>query len=551
MFRNPWTLLWLVPAIGGTVLLHAWAATRRRRLSATFGEPATIARLTPAETPARRRLKAALQIAAAALILIALAGPQWGVELLATRSEARQVFILVDTSLSMTAQDVEPTRLEKAKRELSLLLDTFKGERVGVIAFAGNAAILCPLTQDADAAKQILSSISVGSIPEPGTAIGTAVRLGVESLGRTQGGKALVLLTDGEDHHTDPLGAAVEAASSGVKIYAIGIGTPEGNPLPLKEEASNALTGYKKDRKGQTVISRLGEKTLIDMAAATGGAYWRSSPSEDEVTEIARQISGLEKSQGFLGSSHQYKNRFLFPLALAFLLLLIELMIPLRNARKKILLLLALCAWAPGARAAGTEAELREGNRLYGKSQYQAALEEYSRARRPGDARPDFNSADALYRLEDYDEAVGKFQRLAEDPKHPRALRSAAYYNLGDALVRRRDYARAVDAYRRAVVLAPKDPDARHNLAVALRMLKDPPPPPKKCDNPKKKPEDQKSKGGGQNPPPPTPPRPQDRMAKDDAQRIMRSVAEKEKAAQKMLRQMSPRQNRTSPEEDW
>ena len=182
MFRNPWTLLWLVPAIGGTVLLHAWAATRRRRLSATFGEPATIARLTPAETPARRRLKAALQIAAAALILIALAGPQWGVELLATRSEARQVFILVDTSLSMTAQDVEPTRLEKAKRELSLLLDTFKGERVGVIAFAGNAAILCPLTQDADAAKQILSSISVGSIPEPGTAIGTAVRLGVESL---------------------------------------------------------------------------------------------------------------------------------------------------------------------------------------------------------------------------------------------------------------------------------------------------------------------------------------------------------------------------------
>ncbi len=543
MFRNPWTLLWLLPVLGGAALLHAWAAARRKGLTALFGAPATIDRLIPQETQQRRRWKAALQLAALALLVIALAGPQWGVELLTTRSEARQIFVLVDTSLSMTAADVEPSRMEKAKRELALLLDALKGERVGVIAFAGNAAVMCPLTQDVDAAKQILASIGVGSIPQPGTAIGSAVRLGLESLGQAPGGKVLVLLTDGEDHHTDPLGAAAEAALAGVKIYAIGIGTPEGNPLPLKEEGSNALTGYKKDRQGQTVISRLGEKTLIDMAAATGGAYWRSSPSEDEVSEIARQISGLEKSQGLMGSSNQYKNRFLYPLFLAFLLLLIELLIPLKNATKKILLLLTLMAGAPNARAAGTEAQLRAGNRLYGKDQYQAALEAYSQARKPGDTRPDFNSGDALYRLEDYDEAGGRFQRLAEDPKLPSALRSAASYNLGDTLIRRQDYPGAISAYRRAIILNPQDPDARHNLAVALRLLKNPPP--KKSDNPKKKPEDQKPPGGGDKN------RPQDRMDKDDAQRIMRAVGEKEKAARKRIQQMSPKQKQTPPEEDW
>jgi Ca-activated chloride channel family protein len=545
-------------AVGAATALYLWAAARRREIAKSLGDPGMLSRLIPSETTARRRLKAALLLSGLALVFVALAGPQWGVELVTTRSDVRQVIIAVDTSLSMTAEDVSPNRLEKAKRELAQLLASLKGDRVGVIAFAGEAGILCPLTTDVEAAKQILSGITVGSIPVPGTAIGTAVRLAASALQRYPGGKALVLLTDGEDHHTDPLGAAAEAAAAGVKIYAIGIGTAEGNPLPIKEEGSGALTGYKKDLKGSTVISRLGEKTLMDMAARTGGAYYRASPAEDEVSDIARRIEGLEKSQGVAGASQQYRNRFIFPLAAAFVLLLAELLVPLRRspaAGKAALLLLCLL---PTFAHAGDESDLRAGNRLYNKRQFTQALERYRAAQRPGDMRPDFNAGDALYRLEDLDEAAQKFQRMADDPKVPREARAAAYYNLGDVLVQKQDYAGAVAAFRRAVVLAPQDRDSRDNLAVALRMLKHPPPPKKQCNKPnpdKKKDEkkDQKDKGGGNNSeskPPPPAPRPQDQMSKDDAQRIMRSVAEKEKASKSQMQQVSP-QKRLPPEEDW
>jgi Ca-activated chloride channel family protein len=559
MLRNPSYLLWMVLAVGAAAALHYWAAARRREIAKSLGEPGMISRLTPLETAARRRLKAALLLSGLAFVFAALAGPQWGVELVTTSSDARQVFIAVDTSLSMTAEDVSPNRLEKAKRELAQLLAALKGDRVGVIAFAGDAGILCPLTTDVEAAKQILSGVTIGSIPVPGTAIGTAVRLATSALQRYPGGKALVLLTDGEDHHTDPLGAAAEAAASGVKIYAVGIGTVEGNPLPIKEEGSGALTGYKKDRKGSTVISRLGEKTLTDMAASTGGAYYRASPAEDEVIDIARRIEDLEKSQGVSGASQQYRNRFLFPLAAAFLVLLAEMLVPLRRSHVTgaATALLLLCLPAASARA-GDESDLRAGNSLYHKRKFEDALGRYRAAQRPGDPRPDFNSGDALYRLDNLDEAAQKFQRLAEDPKMPPQARSAAYYNLGDALVRKQDYAGAVAAYRRAVLLAPKDRDSRENLAVALRMLKHPPPPKKKDNKPnqdKKKDEkkDQKDKSGGNNnesKPPPPAPRPQDQMSKDDAQRIMRSVAEKEKSTKNQLQQAS-RQKRPPPEEDW
>jgi Ca-activated chloride channel family protein len=556
MFRNPWYLLWLVPAVGAAAALHLWAARRRRELARSLGEPDTIARLVPPETGARRRLQAVLLLSGLTLVFAALAGPQWGVELVATRSDLRQVFIALDTSLSMTAEDVSPNRLEKAKRELAGLLDALKGERVGVIAFAGDAGILCPLTSDVEAAKQILAGVSVGSMPKPGTAVGTALRLAVGTLQRYPGGKAVVLLTDGEDHRSDPAGAAAAAAAAGVRIYAIGIGTPEGNPLPVKETGSGALTGYKKDRKGATVISRLAEKSLAELAAQTGGAYYRASPAEDEVLDIARRIQGLERSQGEAGASQQYRNRFLYPLAAAFLLLLAEFLVPLRRAPAAAKALLLLCLLAPQGRAAGRESELRAGNRLYEKRRFEQSLQRYRAAQRPGDARPEFNAGDALYRLEDFEEAARRFQGLAEDPKTPRELRAAAYYNLGGALVRKEDYAGAVAAYRRAVVLAPHDQDARENLAVALRLLKDPPPPKKKCDKPdqdkKDDKKDQKGGGGGgkDSQPPPPAPRPKDGMSKEDAARIMRSVAEKEKAAGQALQQASPHK-RPPAEEDW
>lgn len=569
MFRDPRYLTWMIASAAAAGFFWFWGARQRRRMTAIFGNPKTVARLMGADTTHRRKIKTALRLAALILVCLALSGPQWGVELVATDSKASQAMVAVDVSLSMMTPDVKPSRLEKAKSELSLILDQLRGERVGIIAFAGEAAVLCPLTTDIDAAKQVLSSLEIGAIPQPGTGIGKAIRLADQALARYPGGKSIILLSDGEDHKTDPAGAAAEAAGLGIKIYSVGIGTPEGEPIPIKDE-SGALTGYKKDRKGSTVISRLGEQTLRQAAADTGGAYYRSSPGENEAQEIVSKVSAQERGDGLSGRRTQYKNRFMIPLALALLLLLIELCLAERSkvsvleylrpqaktaASSLGLLLLALAL--PRASQAGAESSLRSGNKLYKQEKYIPALENYSQSgkRNPSDPRPIFNSGDALYRMEQYDQSAQAFSALTR-PQLPPELRSAAFYNLGDILIQKQQIKEAIAAYRDAVTLNPKDPAARHNLAVALRMLKNPDKKNQKKNEPKK--QDDK-KGGGEQPKdqpkdsktPEPRTRPQDQISKEDAERILRAGAEKEKAAQQQMQKRAVQNKAPDVEEDW
>ncbi|MBI5883443.1 MAG: VWA domain-containing protein [Elusimicrobia bacterium] len=335
MFRNPSYLLWLLPALGAAAGALWWASLRRRALTEAMGDPATILRLVPEEAVGRRRVKAALQAAGLFFVIIALAGPQWGVELVGTQTAARHVVIALDLSLSMLTEDVKPSRLEKAKAELSLLLEQLRGNRVGIVAFAGEAAVFCPITMDVDAAKQVLQTMRVDALPRPGTSIARAIDMASSALERYPGGKAIVLLTDGEDTVDGParvVESAKRAGTAGIQLFPIGIGTPEGEPIPLKGP-DGAVSGYKKDRSGNTVVSRLGEKALTEAALATGGAYYRSSVGETESAEIVSKISSLDRAEATLGLSQRYKNKFMIPLSLAFLLLLAELLIPETSPR--------------------------------------------------------------------------------------------------------------------------------------------------------------------------------------------------------------------------
>ena len=280
MFRHP---LWLAAGLlilPGCWALLRWAEARRRQVTDAMGHGVTLEHNI---APPRRSVRV-LRLAAVAFLIIALAGPQFGIELVETRSSARQAVIAVDVSLSMLTPDIKPNRLERAKSSLSLLIDQLRGERIGVVAFAGDAQTICPLTQDADAAKQLLGALDIGAVPTPGSAIGNALRTSVALLGRYPGGKAVVLLTDGEDHKSDPLGAAREAAAAGVQVYTVGIGTPDGEPIP-----DNSGT-YHKNEKGGTVVSRLNEGMLAQIAQETGGAYYRTTPGSDEITDIAKRI---------------------------------------------------------------------------------------------------------------------------------------------------------------------------------------------------------------------------------------------------------------------
>lgn len=569
MFKNPGYLPWMAAALSALILAHWRGAHQRQAVTAKMGQRQTLWRLMPDDFFALRRAKSWLQAVGLSLIFISLAGPQWGVELISPTGRTHQVLVAVDVSLSMTAEDVKPTRLEKAKEEFSLLLEQLKGSRVGVMAFAGEAAVLCPLTTDVDAARAVLRVLQPGAVAVPGTAVGKAINAAASALRHYPGTKSLVLLSDGEDltgrrgTADNPLDAASQAAASGIRIFTVGVGSPEGEPIPLRDEAGN-LTGYKKDRKGNTVVSRLDERALTEIARRAGGAYFRLGPAQNEAGEIAELIKKTEAEEGFAQTANIYKNRFMVPLGLAFILLLVEFILPdsRRRGPKKsdsspstakgvpVLLLLALLA-AP-ARGATAESSLRRGNKLYGREEYVPALTEYEIAgrKKPSDARPMFNAGDALYKLEQYDKAAEAFKAVAQSPVAP-ALRADAYYNLGNINFQNGQLGDAVQNYRKALALNPGDAEALRNLAIALRQQKHPPPQKKNQDKEDKNKPSDRNKESQKNPPASQQPktRPQDQMSKEDAQRIMRAVSEKEKAAQKQIQKEQPQ--RPSVEEDW
>ena len=255
-------------------------------------------------------------------------GPLIGAKLTEFKERGLDVFIAVDCSLSMQAQDLAPSRMAHAKLVLGQLIERLSGSRIGILAFAGQAYVECPLTIDQQAAEEALDAIDVGSVPIPGTVIGGAVRAAMKGLKAGEGGhRVLVLLTDGEDHHSDPIGAAKEAARLGMRIDAIGIGTPQGEPIPLFDDQGHR-TGYKRDKKGEVVLSRLDEATLTQMAQITGGRYFRASPSGDEVGPLVQALDSLQQGDEKAKLFNRYENRFQWPLAAGLACWILSLLVP-------------------------------------------------------------------------------------------------------------------------------------------------------------------------------------------------------------------------------
>ena len=218
-----------------------WLRHRRMNVLKILGESSTILRMVPAGLALRRRWSLMLRVAGLFCFVVALAGPLIGSKLVEFKQKGLDVFIAVDCSLSMQAEDLKPNRMAHAKLILGQLIDRLAGSRIGLIAFAGQAYVECPLTVDENAAKDVLDTLDVGTVPIPGTVIGDTIRTAIKGLKAGEGqNRVLVLLTDGEDHHSDPEGAAKEAATIGLKIFPIGIGTPEGGPIPVFDDRGTA-----------------------------------------------------------------------------------------------------------------------------------------------------------------------------------------------------------------------------------------------------------------------------------------------------------------------
>ncbi|HTX98643.1 MAG TPA: VWA domain-containing protein [Bacteroidota bacterium] len=313
-------LLLLVPVMIATF----WLFSRMRvAASKRFGAVTMFHRLAERSSGVRRMMKFVLLVAGISLVSVGLANPQIGTRLEEVKQEGVDIYIALDVSLSMKAEDIKPNRLEKAKLELRNLIGRLTGDRVGLIVFAGEAFTQFPLTADYSAANLFVDIIDVGSVPVPGTAIGDAIDRAVESFDFTDPTtKVLVIMTDGENTEGDDIEAAQEAAKKGVLLYTIGLGSPTGAPIPVYN-ASGQQIDFKRDRSGAVVVSKLDEAGLEHIAEIGHGKYFRGTNSQDELDEIYKNINALQKREFGVKQFTDYESRyqwFLVPAVLMFLL---------------------------------------------------------------------------------------------------------------------------------------------------------------------------------------------------------------------------------------
>jgi Ca-activated chloride channel family protein len=328
-----WALL-LVPALAW---LAYGAAGRRAEAVARLGDADLVARLMAGASHRRRLARTVLRLSALALVIFAIARPQWGSTEGIVQSEGLQVVVALDVSNSMLAQDLRPSRLERAKLEIAELMNRLGGDEIALVLFSGASFVQLPLTSDYATARGFLDAARPETISLPGTAIGDAVRTALRAFDdRRPGDKAIVLLTDGEDHETDPLDAAREAEEAGVLIYAIGYGSPEGAPVPVYD-ARGQLRGNRADASGQPVVSRLDETTLREMTEISGGAYWRSGAAAGGLERLITSLEGLEQGSVESRLESLRTERFPWFLALAALLLFAAEWMPDRHRAERAL----------------------------------------------------------------------------------------------------------------------------------------------------------------------------------------------------------------------
>jgi Ca-activated chloride channel family protein len=316
-------LYWLLLIGPVMFLLFALLVRSKNKRLDKFSEAELLGYMVSDVSSVNIGLKYVLWRLAAFALAIALTGPQLGSKMTEAKVSGVDIVIAVDVSNSMLAEDLKPNRIVLAKRALERLLDNLHGDRVGIVVFAGQAFVQLPITNDYAAGKLFLSSINTDIVPVQGTAIGAAIEMSLESFDfESPGQKVIVVISDGENHEDDALGAATAASAQGVKVYTIGMGSTKGSPIP--DMQGNQQVGFKKDQDGNTVITKLNETMLRDIADAGGGRYIRASNAEVGLNTLMEELEQMEKAEMGAVSYAEYEDRYQFFLAFALLCMLLE-----------------------------------------------------------------------------------------------------------------------------------------------------------------------------------------------------------------------------------
>jgi Ca-activated chloride channel family protein len=476
-------LLWLLLVIPPVLIAFFWWALRvRQKLLAQFIQARLLSALTVGVSPARQKIRFALVILAVVLLIITIARPQRGFDLEEVEQRGLDIVVAVDTSKSMLATDIAPNRLERAKLAALELLQRASTDRLGLVAFAGDAFLECPLTIDNTAFQQSVQALNVNSIPQGGTALAAAINTALTAFKEKNHHKALVLFTDGEDNDEGALEAAQNAATAGLKIFTIGIGSAEGTLVTVAGADGN--TDYIRDEKGQVVKSKLNETLLQQIATTAGGFYLPLRGANTMDTLYERGLAPLPKSESSEKLVRRYHEQFHWPLALALLALLAEMFLPERKKSKvqspkskveaPAIAALVIILLLPASANASPASALRD----YRSNNFTNALTEYTKLAevRTNDLRLVFNAGDAAYRATNFDAAQNLFQQVTLSPDLK--LQQQAFYNLGNVQFQKAKQAKDLDGleqgfeaaakiYERAVALNTNDVDAVFNFNFA------------------------------------------------------------------------------------
>jgi tetratricopeptide (TPR) repeat protein len=532
----------------------------KKRTIKKIGDANLVKEMTKNYSPQKFALKFVLSLAAFILCGFALANLRSPRGMEKVNRNGIDIIIALDVSKSMLAQDIKPNRLERAKQALSKLIDKLGNDRVGIVVFAGRAYLQMPLTGDHGAAKMYLASASTDIVPTQGTVIADALKMCNTAFNsKEKKYKAVILISDGEDHDEGALTMAGQMADEGIMINTVGIGSPQGSTI--LDELTNQ---EKKDINGNTVITRLNEDELKKIAEKGNGTYQLFGNTDELVNNLDTQLGNMDQRTVTEDSLVNYENFFPYFLALGLVLLVIELFLSerkrlavmkLSTVKKTVLVSLVFIAILPITSFAQDEKELiKKGNDAYEKKEYDKAIVNYQQATEKAPANPtaQYNLGNALYKNKKVDEAVQAYDDALSNATS-NAAKAKAFYNKGVVLQNNKKLVECIEAYKNALKLDPQDEDARQNLQRALQEQKEQQKKENKNKKEEKKPKDDKKQKEKDKPkeeekqqPKPQP----SKLTKQDAEEKLKALLQQEKNLQDKLRKVNTATSAT-PEKDW
>ena len=471
-------------------VLYALFRRGRNRKIAKLGNPALMAVLMPARSKYKGWVRISFFAVAWFFFAIGLARPQIGAKLKENNMKGAEIMIALDVSNSMLAQDYYPNRLERAKLAISRLVDKLQGDRIGLIVFAGQSFVQLPITTDYVSAKIFLNTIGTESVPVQGTALGEAISTAIKSFSSEaqmqQDNKAIILITDGENHEDDAVAAARMAAEVGIKVFCIGVGSPEGKPIPYGPNGD-----LMKDKEGNIVVTKLNEKILEEVAMAGGGAYVRAGNAEFGLNPIIDELKQLQQQHFKSVVFEDFEEQYMYFFAIALVFLLLEFFVGNRRVGKNMFMVGLLMMLTAGSAFAQTDRkEVRKGNRFFKDGDYKEAEVEYRKAliKDSLSVAGNYNLANTMMQQEDAANAELIYAKLGDTISRmplqvdwkkgsvkvaKNDVAPDYYHNLGNSLLAQKRYGEAVDAYKNALRRNPSDQQTRENYIYAKKKMED------------------------------------------------------------------------------